>query len=227
MRFWGGPRACIWSFLLVSSLFLLALGAGCGTSGSGPDVVAGPGTAAPASGDTVTARIGPGGGTLFLPGGGQLEVPPGALTQETTISVTVVQPDPTRPDREIAYSPDDLVFERPVTLTLPTGPIPPGQFPEIIHFSPANPEIQTGTQITQSSIPLQTVDPVAQTITATLENFGVRVRGQSNAVVKKFLEKTFSRYTFGSSPSGYLVLDIPEPFLGGVTSSSRCQRSSA
>lgn len=78
--------------------------------------------AAPLPDGATTAIIGPEGGRLSL-GAATIAIPPGALTQPTTISISVAVEPP--PSGYAAYSPlyylapADTRFARPVTVTLP------------------------------------------------------------------------------------------------------------
>ena len=78
--------------------------------------------AARASGpSSVTRAIGPAGGVVEIPDGPRLEIPAGALTTERTFSITRLgEQYPVGAYSEaFAFSPRDVVFERPASVSFP------------------------------------------------------------------------------------------------------------
>ena len=103
----------------VLMLFVVATLAACGGGDEAP-----PANSASAS---VSAVIGPAGGTLTGPGGVQVVVPPGALDQPTTIGIarssagapTTLPEDITAAGSIYEFTPHDVTFNVPVIIRMP------------------------------------------------------------------------------------------------------------
>jgi uncharacterized protein (TIGR03437 family) len=100
--------------------------------------------------------IGPAGGTVSGDGGGRLVIPPGALGEQRRISLRTHVDDATLPGALLGFrggatfGPSGLVFELPVTITLPlNAALEPGTQSPLYEFNPTDGSWnQTGFQAT-------------------------------------------------------------------------------
>jgi ZU5 domain len=120
----GHPRArSAWRWLCVAAVLGIAAVqvASCGGESTGSPtshVIAG----------TVSATVGPSGGTLTHPSGASVTIPPGALTTTITVTIQGIDPpsasavDGTPISQGFILGPEGQTFARPVTVTLPFDP---------------------------------------------------------------------------------------------------------
>jgi hypothetical protein len=138
-------------WLLSCALFLLSA---CGGGSDGDSVSVPPSTPAPAPTEA-SATIGTEGGTLIGPDGTQLVVPAGAVTAPTTFKIAKTSTGaPSDPPGDTAFSgavyeftPHDLTFLEPVTVTLPAGAVPAGSTQNVFTATPGD----TGWRLVQST----------------------------------------------------------------------------
>lgn len=139
-------------YWLLACIFVLL--AAC-DDGGGDSVSSVPPATPPAAPTEASTTIGPEGGTLVGPDGAQLVVPAGALTEATTIKIAKTSAGaPTDPPSESAFTgaiyeftPHDLTFLEPVTVTIPTGAVPAGATLDVFTASPGD----IGWRLVQSS----------------------------------------------------------------------------
>jgi hypothetical protein len=117
-------------------------------------------TCSPLAADSVTATIGPAGGTLQV-GPHILSIPAGALAQ--AVSITAVAPADTV--NRVRFEPEGLTFQQPASLTLSYAncqALPLGLPAQIAYTSDALAILQVLTSVDT---------PLAQTVTAPLSHF--------------------------------------------------------
>ena len=125
--------------------------AACGGGGGGSDGAGGPAAPPtapepePAPPSVPTLVVGPQGGTLTGEGGAQVVVPPGALAQETTLTISLsgtgapaLPGDTTRFGPVITLTPHGTQFKVPVLVTVPFDPalVPAGTAPALYKTLP-------------------------------------------------------------------------------------------
>lgn len=122
-----------------SMLALAGLLAGCG---GGDDPA--PAPAAPPS--SASATIGAAGGTLDGPDGSRVVIPPGALSQDTLITIArrdtgapALGPDGyVRQGATYEFTPHDIAFSQPVTMRIPAATASPADDQGVLRASPAD-----------------------------------------------------------------------------------------
>lgn len=191
------------SFLL--SLVLLA----CGGGGSGSGTPPGNGDPTPPDpipGSTVVPvgkMIGAtSGGSLAAGDGALLTIPPGALKEDTYITINGPGKDVNGYQTSYIFGPDGLAFNTPVTLTMPfklednSGS---GEYAvQVLMYSDANPEVDMGTEMSRwVSLDITEHDVDNRTVSVELDHFSDvfnlidRIEDLANIVVDvpwKYLE---------------------------------------
>ena len=125
-------------------LLLIGLLAGCGGN-------SGEGTSASSPPATVTQTVGSAGGTVSLPTGKvSLTIPPGALSTDTSITITAMS-NAGSAGAVYQFGPSGLIFNQPVTVTLSVDSslLPPGTNVQdlILSYVDDDLEILTDVQI--------------------------------------------------------------------------------
>lgn len=137
------------------------------------------------------------GGTVESPDGAWLEVPPGALSQDTLITVKIRNP-PAQYERVYHLEPSGLTFSKPVRLHAPYPDLPSGREPNIRVFqsSGLHPPVNVGSEISNwQHATVVARDEAANILTVELQHF------------------TFIYYFVQVDEDAYLVVDLPGRYL--------------
>lgn len=149
--------------------------------------------------DTVSALVPAAtGGTVRFADGTRIEIPPGALAEDTTITLT--RPSPGSYDTRalltaVALEPHGLTLKAPATLVLGYGEPPPDGVASLVLVSASrlNPPVVVGGQVAPYAVVPMTVDEGSRQISASIEHF--------------------SWYGLNSTPRIHLALELPGKYL--------------
>jgi hypothetical protein len=115
----------------ILSLIFLAFFSACGGGGGGDSGGGSSAAPPPASTPEASSTIGPAGGTLEITEtssplyGVKVEIPGGALNSNTTITISLANPEPPSPNtaekvsKTISLGPEGIIFNSPVSISIP------------------------------------------------------------------------------------------------------------